>query len=392
MVKMSTPREPKRQTKLQTRIMLWTLGLSLLLGVFQIVLTSRMTTENVPASIEMEIIRPTMQSGEVLQQNNQVDSNQTGLRSELETLVQKQMRVISITSLISLLIVGGLGSLFVSMQISKPLTQLSNQISSINANSLETRLSIDGSEDEVGHMAREINKTLDRLERSFRSQEQFVLDAAHELRTPVTTLLIQNEILQSKTNNQENIPVDLLSTQKNNLIRMEDIVEDLLLLAKGERQTVKENIDLTELVAEVCLDLTWLARKQKINIDFKPDETFIVSADPTIIDRMVRNLIINAIQYNKEEGRVSIQLSQSNDQISLQIQDTGIGISESELPFIFDRFYRGDPSRSRKTGGTGLGLAIVKHIVATCGAEIFVESEVGAGSTFTITFPNDIQK
>ncbi|NLB71795.1 MAG: hypothetical protein GX797_07320, partial [Chloroflexi bacterium] len=91
--------------------MLWTLGLSLLLGVFQIVLISRMTTENVPASIEMEIIRPTMQSGEVLQQNNQVDSNQTGLRSELETLVQKQMRVISITSLISLLIVGGLGSL-----------------------------------------------------------------------------------------------------------------------------------------------------------------------------------------------------------------------------------------------------------------------------------------
>jgi len=390
MMKKSTPREPKRQTKLQTKIMLWTLGLSLLLGGFQIVLISRMTTENVPASIEMEIIRPTMQSEEALRQNNQVATNQTGLRSELEKLVQKQMRVISITSLISLLVVGGLGSLFVSKQVSKPLTQLSNQISSINANSLETRLSMEGSEDEVGHMAWEINKTLDRLERSFRSQEQFVLDAAHELRTPVTTLLIQNEALQSKTNNQEKIPVDLLATQKNNLIRMEDIVEDLLLLAKGERQAVKENINLTELVAEVCLDLTWLARKQKVILDFQPDEACIVSANPIMIDRMARNLIINAIQYNREGGRVSIQLSQRNNQISLQIQDTGIGISESELPFIFDRFYRGDPSRSRKTGGTGLGLAIVKHIVETCSAEIYVESEVGTGSTFTIIFLNEI--
>lgn len=378
---------PSKKPKLQTQLMIWTLGLVLLLGLLQVLLINRMTVVNVPKTIQMELIRPTLQSQSSAQVEREEPPSMSDGANEIGEVVQRQMWIISAISLIALLIIGTIGSFIVSNHVSRPVDLFSEQIASINVNSLEKRLIPSGKGHEIDRMASEINKTLDRLEQAFRSQEQFVLDAAHELRTPLSTLHAQVEILQAKQNKGEGVPEAILSAQGKNLVRMEAIVEDLLLLAKGKQQFPEECVDLSQLIGEICMDLQWLAEKHEVKLMYEAEEIQVIQANPMMIDRLIRNLIVNAIQYNKPKGVVKINLKPKPEALFLSIQDSGIGIAQEDLPHIFDRFYRVDPSRSRLSGGTGLGLAIVRHIAELYKAEITVESEVAKGSCFIVSFP-----
>lgn len=378
---------PSKKPKLQTQLMIWTLGLVLLLGLLQVLLINRMTVVNVPKTIQMELIRPTLQSQSSTQVEREEPPSMSDGANEIGEVVQRQMWIISAISLIALLIIGTIGSFIVSNHVSRPVDLFSEQIASINVNSLEKRLIPTGKGHEIDRMASEINKTLDRLEQAFRSQEQFVLDAAHELRTPLSTLHAQVEILQAKQNKGEGVPEAILSAQGKNLVRMEAIVEDLLLLAKGKQQFPEECVDLSQLIGEICMDLQWLAEKHEVKLMYEAEEIQVIQANPMMIDRLIRNLIVNAIQYNKPKGVVKINLKPKPEALFLSIQDSGIGIAQEDLPHIFDRFYRVDPSRSRLSGGTGLGLAIVRHIAELYKAEITVESEVAKGSCFIVSFP-----
>lgn len=378
---------PSKKPKLQTQLMIWTLGLVLLLGLLQVLLINRMTVVNVPKTIQMELIRPTLQSQSSTQVEREEPPSMSDGANEIGEVVQRQMWIISAISLIALLIIGTIGSFIVSNHVSRPVDLFSEQIASINVNSLEKRLIPSGKGHEIDRMASEINKTLDRLEQAFRSQEQFVLDAAHELRTPLSTLHAQVEILQAKQNKGEGVPEAILSAQGKNLVRMEAIVEDLLLLAKGKQQFPEECVDLSQLIGEICMDLQWLAEKHEVKLMYEAEEIQVIQANPLMIDRLIRNLIVNAIQYNKPKGVVKINLKPKPEALFLSIQDSGIGIAQEDLPHIFDRFYRVDPSRSRLSGGTGLGLAIVRHIAELYKAEITVESEVAKGSCFIVSFP-----
>ena len=378
---------PSKKPKLQTQLMIWTLGLVLLLGLLQVLLINRMTVVNVPKTIQMELIRPTLQSQSSTQVEREEPPSISDGANEIGEVVQRQMWIISAISLIALLIIGTIGSFIVSNHVSRPVDLFSEQIASINVNSLEKRLIPSGKGHEIDRMASEINKTLDRLEQAFRSQEQFVLDAAHELRTPLSTLHAQVEILQAKQNKGEGVPEAILSAQGKNLVRMEAIVEDLLLLAKGKQQFPEECVDLSQLIGEICMDLQWLAEKHEVKLMYEAEEIQVIQANPMMIDRLIRNLIVNAIQYNKPKGVVKINLKPKPEALFLSIQDSGIGIAQEDLPHIFDRFYRVDPSRSRLSGGTGLGLAIVRHIAELYKAEITVESEVAKGSCFIVSFP-----
>lgn len=378
---------PSKKPKLQKQLMIWTLGLVLLLGLLQVLLINRMTVVNVPKTIQMELIRPTLQSQSSAKVEREEPPSMSDGTNEIGEVVQRQMWIISAISLIALLIIGTIGSFIVSNHVSRPVDLFSEQIASINVNSLEKRLIPSGKGHEIDRMASEINKTLDRLEQAFRSQEQFVLDAAHELRTPLSTLHAQVEILQAKQNKGEGVPEAILSAQGKNLVRMEAIVEDLLLLAKGKQQFPEECVDLSQLIGEICLDLQWLAEKHEVKLMYEAEEIQVIQANPMMIDRLIRNLIVNAIQYNKPKGVVKINLKPKPEALFLSIQDSGIGIAQEDLPHIFDRFYRVDTSRSRLSGGTGLGLAIVQHIAELYKAEITVESEVAKGSCFIVSFP-----
>ena len=381
----------RKPSALQKRLIIWTLSLVLVVGTLQVLLVGQMIVFNVPKTIEEAMIQPTLHSqntGEITQIAPEQEQSQTVV---IEEIVRKQMWIISGISLLALIVFGTFGSIMVSRRISRPLNEMIEQIATINVNTLEKRLHIAGTEAEILMMTQEINRTLDRLENSFLAQEQFVADAAHELRTPLTTLLAQNQLILSKKKTGEVLPDDLFETQKRSLKRMESIAEDLLFLSKSERQFPDESINLNELIAEICLDLAWLSQKYQVDLIFNPNENpnekVSIIANSVLIDRLIRNIILNAIQYNKPKGKVFITLEQQ-DAIVIVVRDTGIGISHDDLPRIFDRFYRGDPSRSRSTGGSGLGLAIVKHIANLYQATVSVQSQPGEGSTFIVSFPN----
>ena len=374
---------------LQKRLIVWTLSLVLVVGTLQVLLVGQLIVFNVPRTIEEAMIQPTLHSqntGEITQIAPEQEQSQTVV---IEEIVRKQMWIISGISLLALIVFGTFGSIMVSRRISRPLNKMTEQIATINVNSLDKRLRISGTEEEILMMTQEINRTLDRLENSFLAQDQFVADAAHELRTPLSTLLAQNQLIIAKLKTGEVLPEEVFETQKRSLKRIESIAEDLLLLTKGERQFPDESINLNELIAEICLDLAWLSQKYQVDLVFNPDEKVSITANPILIDRLIRNIILNAIQYNKPKGKVFITLEKL-DAIVLMVQDTGIGISQDDLPHIFDRFYRGDPSRSRATGGSGLGLAIVKHIITRYGGEVKVESKLNNGSCFTVLIPKSL--
>lgn len=386
---MKKSKNKSKPSALQKRLIIWTLSLVLVVGILQVLLVGQMIVFNVPKAIELAIIQPTLQSqntDEITEIAPGQEQNQTVV---IEEIVQKQMWIISGISLLALLVFGTFGSIMVSRRISRPLNKMTEQIATINVNSLDKRLRVSGTEEEILMVTQEINRTLDRLENSFLAQDQFVADAAHELRTPLSTLLAQNQLIIAKLKTGEVLPEEVFETQKRSLKRIESIAEDLLLLTKGERQFPDESINLNELIAEICLDLEWLIQKCQVNLVFNPDEKVSITANPILIDRLIRNIILNAIQYNKPNGSVFITLEKL-DAIVLRVQDTGIGISPDDLPHIFDRFYRGDPSRSRSTGGSGLGLAIVKHIITRYGGEVKVESKLNNGSCFTVLIPKSL--
>lgn len=386
--KMLNNKPKKSRSSLQRKVMLWTLSLTIMLGLVQAIIVGQLSIQKLPRAIYQELMQPTLQI-QVTHQliENGTTSNIESQGLDLEKPIQRQMVTISAVSLSAFFVIGIISSLFISHAVSKPLNNLSQQIATINAESLDTRLTCGNVDDDIATMTQEINKTLNRLESSFLSQERFVMDAAHELRTPLSILLAQNETLKKELNNGEQVFSELLAIQNTTLRRLESITEDLLFLTKGEEQFPDEDINLTQLIGEICLDLKWLSKKQQVDLIYEPKDILGISANPVLLDRLIRNIILNAIQYNKSMGKVFIDLEKRNNELSIMIRDTGIGIPEKDIPFIFDRFYRSDRSRSRKTGGTGLGLAIAKHIALRYGALFKVTSELDKGSCFIVMFP-----
>ncbi|MEJ7553183.1 MAG: ATP-binding protein [Aquificaceae bacterium] len=226
------------------------------------------------------------------------------------------------------------------------------------------------------------------LKRYERSRREFVANVSHELKTPIAVLKSLLETLYEEEDREEK-RVFLEKALK----RVEDmrrLVEDLLILTKlesGEERIKREDVDLRLLVEEVFDLLEPQAKERNISLINSVDKGLKVKGDWDKLFLLLKNLVDNAIKYNKEGGKVEVKAKRENQYVQLQVQDTGIGIPKEHIPFIFERFYRVDPSRSRNLGGTGLGLSIVKHIALSHGGKIEVESREGMGSTFTVYLP-----
>jgi len=226
------------------------------------------------------------------------------------------------------------------------------------------------------------------LRRYERSRREFVANVSHELKTPIAVLKSLLETLYEEEDREEK-RVFLEKALK----RVEDmrrLVEDLLILTKlesGEERIKREDVDLRLLVEEVFDLLEPQAKERNISLINSVDKGLKVKGDWDKLFLLLKNLVDNAIKYNKEGGKVEVKAKRENQYVQLQVQDTGIGIPKEHIPFIFERFYRVDPSRSRNLGGTGLGLSIVKHIALSHGGKIEVESREGLGSTFTVYLP-----
>ena len=224
---------------------------------------------------------------------------------------------------------------------------------------------------------------------SYRQIQQFTADAAHELRTPLAAIRATVESVLSSDLIPETESRDVLQTVNRQTIRLSQLVQDLLLLSCLDLQAIasqKQPCCLNEIVSDLVEEVAALALQADIELKLKivNESKIYVIGNEEQLYRLMLNVLINAIYYTPEHGKVEVSLDRLDHYAIIQIQDTGIGIDSIDLPYIFDRFYRVSSDRSRQTGGTGLGLAIAMAIAKVHNGNIQVKSELGKGSIFTI--------
>jgi heavy metal sensor kinase len=270
----------------------------------------------------------------------------------------------------------------------RPIKDISATAVKISAGDLSQRINVAEAESELGRLATVLNSTFARLEAAFAQQQQFTSDAAHELRTPVSVMLTQTQTALNRERSGAEYRETLEACQRASQ-RMRKLIESLLELARldaGQETLKRLRFNLSPM-ANDCVEIVRpLAdgRGVKILSELAPLE---ITGDSGRLAQVVTNLLTNAIQYNREGGEVRVKLESQGDLVVLTVSDTGRGIPAEDLPRVFERFYRGDKSRTVANGNAGLGLAISKAIVEAHGGTIGVSSRPDVGTTFTVRLP-----
>lgn len=219
-------------------------------------------------------------------------------------------------------------------------------------------------------------------------RRDFVANASHELKTPVASIRAAAEILREGALDDPPAAARFTEQLERESMRLSRIVSDLLDLSRLETgHEPPERVSLGRLVGEETERLRDEAHAAGVHLEVETDDDARIEGSARDLALLVRNLVDNAIGYTPAGGRVDVTVRADPEQVVLEVRDTGIGIPQRDLPRVFERFYRVDRARSRETGGTGLGLAIVKHVAENQGAPVEVTSELGVGTTFTVTFP-----
>ncbi len=226
------------------------------------------------------------------------------------------------------------------------------------------------------------------LERLERVRREFFANLSHELRTPLTAILAYSETLLTGAIDDPEHNTRFLDTLYKHATRMNELISDisdLSAIESGQIELTLKPVNLRRAVADVVMLLESRRADNTVKITASVPTHLRVQADRTRLEQILYNLVDNAVKFNRPDGSVHITAEESEGHAVISVQDTGVGISASDLPRVFERLYRGDKSRSRKTEGSGLGLAIVKHLVQAHGGEVSVSSELGHGSRFTFT-------
>ncbi len=226
------------------------------------------------------------------------------------------------------------------------------------------------------------------LERLERVRREFFANLSHELRTPLTTMLACSETLMAGAIDDPSNRTRFVETLHRHATRMSELISDisdLSAIESGQVELALKPVRLRRVVADVVALVESQQAESDITFSTSIPDMILVNADRTRLEQILYNLIDNAVKFNRQGGSVTVSAEEKDGGVAINIEDTGAGISASDLPRVFERLYRGDKSRSRKTEGTGLGLAIVKHLVHAHGGELSVVSELGQGSRFTVT-------
>jgi signal transduction histidine kinase len=277
------------------------------------------------------------------------------------------------------------GSWVVLGRALSPLQDIADTVDQINrADDLSRRIPTESAmRDDVGDLVISVNQTLERLESLFTSQQRFLADVSHELRTPLTVIKGNVDLMRKFKEADE----DLLNSIDQEAGRLNRLVSGLLMLAQAESGKLPLNftqVELDLLLTEVFTETRVLAGS-KVRVHLNQIDEAIVKGDRDRLKQVILNLVANAIQYTPQGGEVFLSLKRIGEQARLIVRDTGPGIPAEDLPYIFERFYRAEKSRTRsKTSGFGLGLSITKWIVEQHGGQIKVESKEGEGTTFVI--------
>ncbi|MBF0120700.1 MAG: HAMP domain-containing protein [Desulfobacterales bacterium] len=306
--------------------------------------------------------------------------------SSIDLALQDFRMLLFIFLPITVFVTGIIGSLLSKITLS-PVDKMINVIHNINAKNMKLRIGTPDTKDEIRRLADTFNDMLSRLEHSFSTQKKFIEDLTHELKTPLSILKGEIEVVLHKGRSQEEY-VLLLNSNLEEINRITKIVEDLLILARFDSCVLNldiKQINISILIQEITEIINILAKQKNIQFILSVDENVNIAGDKDKLSRLFLNIIDNAIKYTSEYGKLTVSINKEKDFAKIVITDTGIGISEEDLPYIFDRFYRADKSRIK--AGFGLGLSIAKSIAEAHGGSIEAYSKLGQGSAFIISLP-----
>lgn len=278
---------------------------------------------------------------------------------------------------------------FTTKKMLSPINKITETAREISFNDIDRRLSVKGPDDELKKLALTFNSMLDRLERAFKKQKQFVSDASHELRTPISVIKGYVDLLNRWGKEKPKVRDEAIKAIKKETENMKQLMENLLLLARGDDSELIKNeelFNLNNLIKEIIKEFKLL--KDDIEINFQEKAEINFWGDKNLFKQLIRIFIDNSIKFtsNSENIKLMIDKTETSNCI-ISIEDKGQGIAAEDLPHVFDRFYQADKSRTRKKEGSGLGLAIAKEIVDSYNGEIDVESTEGEGTTFRIYLP-----
>lgn len=294
----------------------------------------------------------------------------------------------SLPSILGVVILGGLIAYFMAKKLTNNLLAPLNRIDLDHPLNNDTYKELTPFLERIEKQRKDLREDFEKLLAAENLRREFSANVSHELKTPLQSISGYAEIINNGIARTEDVPrfVEKISIETARLINMVDGILKISKLDESEIQIQLQSLDLKKVCQKVILNLTEKARKRHIEIKELVYEDSTVMGMPLLMEEVIFNLVENAIKYNKEGGNIIVSGGPRAGDIVLEVKDTGLGISKEALPRIFERFFREDKSHNSDTSGSGLGLAIVKHGVTLQGGTIKVDSIVGEGTVFTLTF------
>lgn len=282
-------------------------------------------------------------------------------------------------------IVGILLTYFVAGRALQPLTKLSAKMTQMDENNWNCAMTEPDTHDEIGQVSESFRHLMERLQDSFQAQKHFAANAAHELKTPLAVMKSAIQVLHleekpSAEEYEETLQLCLETTEQ-----LSQMVEELLVIS-NPKEEAKEEISLKKMTEEIFQKYAAQIQEKDLVVwqQIQQDTWY---THPVLMRFLLENLLSNAVKYNQQGGSIRLTAEIKENQLHLEVADTGIGISPEHLPHIFTCFYRADPSRNKEIAGNGLGLSIVKTAVEKIQGEITVENQEGKGTCFHVTLP-----
>jgi signal transduction histidine kinase len=281
------------------------------------------------------------------------------------------------------------GSFALASSALEPIARLGAAMGEIRSDRLSRRLGLSNRDDELGKLAQSFDAMLDRLEDGFARERQFISDASHELKTPLTVINANAQMLERWADRDPEIRAESLRAIRNESASLAAMVNGMLVLAKAESgdDIPREPLALDGIVADAVRAAHERAEKKGLALTFAAaDDGPVILGDANLLRQLFTNLIDNAMKFT-ESGSIDVIVARNGTEASVTVRDTGIGIDDEALDRVFDRFFRADASRNRSIPGTGLGLAIVRSIARIHDGRVEARRRPEGGTAFVVTFP-----
>lgn len=316
------------------------------------------------------------------------------LTSSLEPIYESLNELLNSLFVLAIVCIGfTVATSFIFVEIiASPVEKLTELVNRVAFGKYDEKIEVEGN-DEIKVLSNSFNTMMTKLDQVDTQRKQFVANVSHELRTPLTSIKLLSSSLISDETTKPEIYKEFLTDIDSEVDRLNEIIDGLLYLVDLEKKELElhyTNSKVNFLLTKVVYQLKPLAEQKNILMEIQADDKVWASFDKAKLHQCLSNIIANAIKYNRENGHVLVTLVGKRSTFLIQVIDDGFGIAEDSLPFVFDRFYRTDKARNRKSGGTGLGLSIVQQIVHLHQGEISIDSELHKGTTVTIEIPKGI--